>query len=161
MLINSVGGGGEKEAGAVAYVSKTNPTLVGGPTNNNGLRPIPGNPVLIHQIFNRQLVTPPEPEPDYIFGQGYVGYSQWGYVFIRGANLLGEGVEATFVVPEGSSYGAGKKIRVRFYVDAWDKSDKYWTYGLMAQVLESEVTASNQDVFVTHMTYAKENMVLE
>lgn len=159
MLINSVAGGGEKEAGAVAYASENIP-IPGGPTNQGGVRPIPGNPVLVHSIFNRNLNTG-EAEPDYVFGQGYVGYSNWGYVLIRGANLLGEGVEATFVVPEGSALGAGKKIRVRFYVDAWYKSDKYWSYGLMIKVLESEVTASSYTVFDTQMIYAKENLVLE
>ena len=158
MLINSVGGGGEKEAEAVAYASSSAPFSYMA-TSTLGVAPVPGDPVPVHYLFSRTVAS--QAEPDYVYGQGYIGYTSWGYVFLRFANLLGEGVEATFVTPEGSAFGAGKKIRVRFYVDAYEKDDEYWRYYLMVKVLESEVTSPQRSVFQTRMYYAKENLVLE
>ena len=155
MLINSMAGGG-KDVEAVSYASKKAPeTRQTG--SANAISPATGSYGRVEQVFQ---LYPPEAAPEYVYGFGYVGCSSWGYVILRGSDLLGDGVEATFITPQGSGYGAGKKIRVRFKVEVTTRESTYWTYTLTARVVESEVNDSGLSSFTTGMYYVRDNKLV-
>lgn len=158
MLINSVSGG-SKDVEAVTYVSASAPSKHQMVTSD-AIAPSTGSTGSVEQVFQRDPRS--EAEPEYVYGFGYVGCSSWGYVILRGSDLLGDGVEATFITPQGSSFGAGKKIRVRFQVEATVKATTYWTYTLVAKVVESEISSSNLVTLTPGMYYVRDSkLVLE
>lgn len=139
MLINSVGGG-RGEGVSVEVYSYDSP------------------PPSFHKISQTQPVVSPQlggtrklvsllnmaKAPEHIYLQGYVGAYNWGWLFFNGVDILNEEVEAVFITPTDSIYGAGKKIRAKFWVQTAASIGNYLDYDLWIRVLESEVTSTNE-----------------
>lgn len=138
MLINSVaGGGGEGVPAALAFANKTGPY-----TNNSStvsaILAQPGDPQALFMLrqLNRYATTPME----HAYVSGYIGHANWGWVYLNGADLWDHEVEVTFVTPETSALGAGKRIQVKCFVQATVLSDTVTEYDFYFQVVESDIT---------------------
>lgn len=136
MLINSVGGGGGEGVSAAAYSTYGSPSSSYQKISqlSPGVSPQPGDAVKLVSLLNKAKA------PEHIYLQGYVGQASWGWLFFNGVDILNEEVEAVFITPTNSDYGAGKRIRAKFWVQTAASIGNYLDYNLYVQVLESEVT---------------------
>ena len=138
MLINSVGGGGGEGVSAASYSTYGSPSSSFQEISQlqPGVSPQPGDTRKLVSLLNMAKA------PEHIYLQGYVGQASWGWLFFNGVDILNEEVEAVFITPTYSDYGAGKRIRAKFWVQTAASIGNYLDYDLWIQVLESEVMAT-------------------
>ena len=137
MLINSVGGGGEKEK-AVVFSASSFPTT-GSSSFSSGVSQSPGDPVALINVMSNE---PTRYEHMYLWG--YCGYQTWGYCYFEGADLLAQPIEVDFVTTATGyeDQATNGFIHVKFWIEdskAGAADGEYRSYTLYMQVLSTDI----------------------